>query len=156
LPRGDPPSADVSEEGRETASTNDTIKVLYVEDSDELRRVVGYALPQMHKFFPTAGWPFVEVIEAKDGLAGVAKAKEHLPDVIVLDLWMPKVNGIEAAIQIRDDPQTSHIPIIILSVFDDERVQDAARQAGAERLVCKPFQWDELMKAIVEVAGTRR
>jgi CheY-like chemotaxis protein len=148
--------ADLQGEQPESASAEDTIKVLYVEDVSDMRRMVAFTLPLMKSTFPAAGWPPVEVIEANDGLDGVAKAKEHMPDVIIIDMQLPGLSGTETATRMREDPQTSHIPIILSSAFREERVEEAAKQVGAELAMHKPFQWDQLMRAIVGLAHRRR
>ena len=140
-------------EGRQNKlSAKDSIKLLYVEDSTDIRCMVAFTLPLMNKMFPRENWPLIEVIEAEDGLTGVAKAKEYLPDIILMDLRMPKMSGTEAAMQIRQDPQTSHIPIIMITAFQEEKVEEAAEKVGAERAMRKPFEWHELMTSIVELA----
>lgn len=147
---------DLQEEEQESASADDVIKVLYVEDVSDLRRMVTFTLPLMRSTFPAEGWPSIQVVEAEDGLDGVAKAKEHLPDVIMIDLQLPGLSGTETALQIRRNAQTSHIPIILISAFREERVEEAAKQVGAELAMHKPFQWDQLMRAIVELASGNR
>jgi CheY-like chemotaxis protein len=134
-----------------STSPNDAIKLLYVEDISEVRHMIAMILPLMNELFPAANWPFIEVIEAENGLIGVEKAKEHLPDIILMDLRLPKLNGIEAARQIRHDPRTSHIPIIMITAFQEERVEEVAAQAGADRALRKPLDWGNLMNAIVEL-----
>jgi CheY-like chemotaxis protein len=133
-------------------STEDTIKLLYVEDTTDIRCMVAFTLPRMNKMFPKENWPSVEVIEAEDGLTGVAQAKEHVPDVILMDLRLPHMSGTEAAMQIRKDPQTTHIPIIMITAFQEEKVEEAAERVGAELAMYKPFDWHELMSSIVELA----
>jgi CheY-like chemotaxis protein len=137
----------------EKASGYSSIKLLYVEDVTDMRRMVAFTLPLMNKMFPTEDWPSVHVIEAEDGLDGVAKAKEYAPDVILMDLRLPGLSGTEAAMQIRQNPQTSHIPIIMITAFQEERVEEAAERVGAERAMHKPFEWVELMNTIVELAN---
>lgn len=116
-----------------------------------MRRMLAYALPTIHKALPAAGWPSVRVIEAEDGPTGVEKAREHMPDVILMDLLLARVNGLMVTIELRRDPRTSHIPVILLTVFKDDRMEKAARRLGVQRVMYKPFHWDELMRAIVEV-----
>lgn len=148
--------ADLQGEQPESASADDTVKLLYIEDVSNMRRMVAFTLPLMKSMFPAAGWPSVEVIEAKDGLDGAAKAKEHMPDVIMMDLQLPGLSGTETAAQMREDPQTRHIPIILTSAFREERVEEAAQEVGAELAMYKPFQWDQLMRAIVDLARSPR
>jgi CheY-like chemotaxis protein len=146
-------SSSTPERRQKKLSAKDSIKLLYVEDSADIRYMVAFTLPLINEMFPRENWPSVEVIEAEDGLAGVAKAREYTPDVILMDLRMPRMNGAEAAIQIRHDPRTSHIPIIMITAFQEERVQEEAEKVGAERAMRKPFEWHELMTTIVDLAN---
>ena len=148
-------SADGGEQVQGSRHSTRSIKVLHIEGDTYVRRMVASGLPKMGKAFPAQGWPAVQVVEAQTGLDGVAKAREHLPDVIIMDVSLPGLNGLEAAAAIRRDARTTHIPIIILTVFEDQRVQEAATRAGVQRVIQKPFRWDELMKAIVEAVDRR-
>ena len=136
-------------------SPNNAIKLLYVEDTSDVRHMIAFMLPLMNELLPVAKWPLIEVIEAEDGLVGVEKARAHLPDIILMDLRLPKMSGAEAAMQIRSDPKTSHIPIIMLTAFEEEKVEEAAEMVGAERAMHKPLDWGELMNAIVELTNSR-
>ena len=144
-------SDEMGDEGQGSHNAKRSITVLHIEDDTYVRAMTAAALPLMNRSFPAEDWPTVQVIEAEDGLTGVAKAKEHLPDVVLMDVRLPKLDGLRAAAEIRDDPQTRHIPIIFLTVFGDEGVEEAAARAGTRRVIQKPFRWDELMRAIVEV-----
>jgi twitching motility two-component system response regulator PilH len=139
--------------GNLPTSSNDAIKLLYVEDESDVRHMIATMLPLMNEMLPAGNWPLIEVIEAANGLAGVEMAKEHLPDIILMDLRLPNMSGTEAAMEIRKDPKTSHIPIIMITAFQEDRVEEAAAQVGAERAMEKPIQWGELMNAIVELTN---
>ena len=136
-------------------SPDNAIKLLYVEDIKDVRQMVATMLPLMNEMLPNRTWPLIEVIEAENGLAGVQMAKEHLPDIILMDLRMPKMSGTEAALEIRKDPRTSHIPIIMITGFREEKVEEAAARTGVERAIRKPIEWNELMNAIVELTNSR-
>lgn len=92
-----------------------------------------------------------EVIVAGDGLEAIERAKEVGPDLIVLDVMMPRMNGLEAALALKADEQTSAIPIIMLSAKAQEIDQRAGRQAGVNVYMTKPFDPLELLEKAAEL-----
>ena len=93
---------------------------------------------------------FNVVAEAGDGVAAVELAKQHRPDVIVMDIKMPNMDGIEAAEQIRE----LKIPVVLLTAFSQKELVERATEAGAMAYVVKPFSPSNLLPA-VEVALSR-
>ena len=90
------------------------------------------------------------VITAEDGAAGVEVAKREVPELILMDVVMPNLNGFQATRSIAKDPKTSHIPVILVTGYAEEL--DRARQVDA-RVLSKPFDialLDSLLKAIRE------
>lgn len=89
-----------------------------------------------------------EVIEAIDGLDGITKAKELAPDLVILDVMMPNVNGFDAAAVLKNDPLTSHIPIMIHSI-----VEDRARgyRLGIDRYLAKPAETATLLQEVASL-----
>jgi AmiR/NasT family two-component response regulator len=93
---------------------------------------------------------FDVVAEAGDGLAAVELAKAHKPDIIVMDIKMPNMDGIEAAEQIRE----LKIPVVLLTAFSQRELVERASEAGAMAYVVKPFSPSDLLPA-VEIALSR-
>ncbi len=93
---------------------------------------------------------FDVVAEAGDGLAAVELAKTHKPDIIVMDIKMPHMDGIEAAEQIRE----LKIPVVLLTAFSQRELVERASEAGAMAYVVKPFSPSDLLPA-VEIALSR-
>ncbi len=93
---------------------------------------------------------FDVVAEAGDGLAAVELAKTHKPDIIVMDIKMPNMDGIEAAEQIRE----LKIPVVLLTAFSQRELVERASEAGAMAYVVKPFSPSDLLPA-VEIALSR-
>ena len=91
-----------------------------------------------------------EVITAEDGSAGVEVAKRELPDLILMDVVMPNLNGFQATRTLAKDPKPSHIPIILVTTKDQETDRVWGMRQGAKTYVTKPVDEDELVKAINE------
>lgn len=89
-----------------------------------------------------------EVITAEDGAAGVETAKRELPDLILMDVVMPNLNGFQATRTLAKDPKTSHIPIILVTTKDQETDRVWGMRQGAKTYVTKPVNESELTKAI--------
>ena len=107
-------------------------KVLVVDDEPQIRRVMRVIL---------AGENY-EVVEARSGEAALIKFREFMPDLVLLDLNMPGMSGLEACREIRE---TSDVPIIVLTVRREEEEKVEALDAGADDYVTKPFGMDELL-----------
>jgi DNA-binding response OmpR family regulator len=119
--------------------------VLVADDDDDIRDLVAFRLDR-------AGY---EVLRAGDGQQALDLAKEHRPDLAVLDVMMPKLTGYDVTRELRADAATSRIPVILLTA----RVQEAdvARgfEAGADDYVKKPFSPQELKARVQAVLGRR-
>src|ERR1041385_8242850 len=110
-------------------------KILVVDDDPQIRRVMKVIL---------SGERY-QVVEARSGEAALMKFREFLPDLILLDLNMPGIGGLETCRAIRE---TSDIPIIVLSVRKTERDKGDSLDAGADDYVTKPFGIQELLARI--------
>ena len=93
------------------------------------------------------------VITAEDGAAGVEAAKRELPDLILMDVVMPNLNGFQATRQISKDPNTSHIPVILVTTKDQETDKVWGMRQGAKAYVTKPINEAELTRTIKELIG---
>ena len=94
-----------------------------------------------------------EVVLAADGLEALEKAQELVPDLIVLDVMMPRMDGLEAAARLKRDPATSAIPIIMLSAKAQDVDVKAGRATGADEYITKPFDPLELLERVAELLG---
>ncbi len=119
-----------------------TKRVLIVEDEEAVRELEKFILE-------TQGY---EVMEARDGLEGLAKAEFRKPDIILLDLMMPDVSGGRMYDEMMRHPATSGIPIIVVTgkpdaheIFDD--------QIGPDNVIMKPFEADTLLGRIRQHIG---
>jgi twitching motility two-component system response regulator PilH len=91
-----------------------------------------------------------QVITAEDGAAGVETAKRELPDLILMDVVMPNLNGFQATRTIAKDPKTSHIPIILVTTKDQDTDRVWGMRQGAKAYVTKPIDEAELTRVIKE------
>jgi twitching motility two-component system response regulator PilH len=91
-----------------------------------------------------------QVVTAEDGAAGVETAKRELPDLILMDVVMPNLNGFQATRTIAKDPKTSHIPIILVTTKDQDTDRVWGLRQGAKAYVTKPIDEAELTRAINE------
>jgi len=89
-----------------------------------------------------------EVLTARDGAEGVEVAKAELPDLVLMDVVMPKINGFQATRQITKDPNTRHIPVIIVTTKDQETDKIWGERQGAKGYILKPVTEDSIIEAI--------
>ena len=94
-----------------------------------------------------------EALQADNGADGVALAKKELPDVILMDIVMPGLNGFQATRQLAKDAATGHIPIIIVTTKDQETDKIWGKRQGARGYLTKPVGEAVLMQALAEVLG---
>ena len=92
-----------------------------------------------------------QTLTAEDGAAGVALAKAELPDLILMDVVMPNLNGFQATRQISKDPKTSHIPVILVTTIDQETDKVWGMRQGAKAYVTKPINEAQLIQTINEL-----
>ena len=112
--------------------------ILYVEDNEVNRRLVQDLL------IPTT----YKLIEATDGEAGVAMARKEHPDLILMDVQLPKISGIEATRKLRAEPATANTPIIAITSFALAGDEEKAIAAGATAYMAKPYSPRDLLGLI--------
>ena len=116
--------------------------ILYVEDNEFNLKIVRQLLSRTS----------YRLIEAVDGEQGIATALRELPDLILMDIQLPKLSGLDATRKLRSDPKTAQIPIIVVTSFalsgDDKKAQDA----GASAYLAKPYSPRELLAMIRKLA----
>ena len=94
-----------------------------------------------------------EVYKAENGADGVALAKKELPDAILMDIVMPGLKGFQATRQLTKDPETSHIPVIIVTTKDQETDKVWGKRQGAKGYLTKPVEEAVLVRALADVLG---
>ncbi|MFA0782899.1 response regulator [Fervidibacter sacchari] len=118
-------------------------KILVVDDEVAIVRVLRDRL-EMEGF---------EVLTAYDGAQGVEIARKEQPDLIIMDITMPNMDGLTAARLLREQPETAHIPIIMLTARGQESDERAGYQAGAALYFTKPFSTRQLVREIRRILG---
>ena len=115
-----------------------TKRILVVEDQADLRGILSDLLTG-------SGY---EVAEAADGAEGVAKAKFERPDLILMDIQLPVLDGYETTRQIKADPNLNTTPIIAVSSFAMKGDEEKARASGCDHYVTKPYSPVQLLRII--------
>lgn len=122
--------------------------VLIVEDQSDLRQLYVQALTM-------SGF---SVIEAGNGADAITHTSKHFPDVVIMDLSLPVLDGWEATRRLKDDSRTQHIPVVALTAHDGSGELQRATRAGCDWFVPKPCQPHDLIEEVRRVigAGVRR
>ena len=94
-----------------------------------------------------------EALTAEDGAAGVEAAKREIPDLILMDVVMPNLNGFQATRSITREPTTRHIPVILVTTKDQDTDRVWGMRQGAKAYITKPFSEAELSELIVQYLG---
>lgn len=113
-------------------------KILIVEDEESLLKLESILLT-------SRGY---EVVGAADGAAALEKAVSTRPDLIILDIMLPKIDGFEVCRRIKQDPETAHIPVMMLTAKKSEQDCDRGKAAGASAYVTKPFKSARIIEII--------
>ena len=120
---------------------HDTITAMVVDDSITVRKVTSRLLTRNH----------IEVVTAKDGVDALEQLQYKLPDVILLDIEMPRMDGFELATLVRNDQRLRHIPIIMITSRIGDKHRDRAMEIGVNNYLGKPFQEEKLLESINEL-----
>jgi two-component system cell cycle response regulator DivK len=112
--------------------------ILYVEDNEYNLKIVRQLLARTS----------YRLIEAVDGQLGVETARRELPDLILMDIQLPKLSGLDATRMLRADPKTAAIPIIVITSFALSGDDQKAKDAGASAYLAKPYSPRELLQII--------
>ena len=118
-------------------------RVLIVDDSEDIR--------ELWRLWLTF-WGF-DVEEAHDGAEAVRRAKAHRPDLVLMDLWMPVLDGLDATAQLKADRTTTDVPVLALSADVFPPTPDRAKAVGCDAFLAKPLDPDSLL---LEIRGAFR
>jgi len=120
--------------------------VMVVDDSITMRKVTTRVLERNE----------LEVITAKDGLDAVEKLQDKVPDVMLLDIEMPRMDGYELATYMKNDPRLKLVPIIMITSRTGEKHRQRALEIGVERYLGKPYQEADLLRNVQEILRLSR
>ena len=120
-------------------------KILIIDDSKNIRKLIKVVLRDKDYDFA----------EASNGLEALDKVKIENPDLVVLDMVIPGMNGIEVCKAIKGDPRTKHVRIIILTSETTLEARELSHQAGADVFMLKPFEPKDLRSAVKELLSGR-
>ncbi|GAB3499786.1 hypothetical protein GCM10027341_23810 [Spirosoma knui] len=119
--------------------------VLLIEDNEEVRGFIRYSLGDAYR-----------ILEAGNGEEGIQLAWEYVPDLVITDLMMPRLDGYKVCTILKQDERTSHIPIIMLTARADLESKIEGLQTGADSYLAKPFHQRELLAQITNLLTLRR
>ena len=122
-------------------------RVLIVDDESDLTEALAIRL--------SSGWGFTVAV-AHDGAEGLRKASAFKPEVILLDIAMPHVDGWEMCRRLRDDPETRGTPVVVMTAWSTEDLHRRAAEEGVSKVLLKPADDDELLSVLRSVTGTIR
>jgi two-component system, cell cycle response regulator DivK len=117
-------------------------RILYVEDNAFNRKLVRDLLQRTT----------YQVLEATDGDSGLAAARRELPDLVIMDIQLPRMSGLDVTRALRADATTTHIPIIVITSFALSGDEQKAKAAGATAYLAKPYSPRELLQTIRRLA----
>ena len=147
LHKEDEEQAEDSDEIREVKGESEDERplLLVVEDNTDIRQYIADSMGDDYR-----------VIQAENGYEGTMLAMEQIPNIIVSDIMMPKMNGIELTRRVKEDVRTSHIPIILLTAKDSIEDKEEGYDSGADSYLTKPFSAKLLQSRIQNLLSNRR
>lgn len=120
-----------------------TARIMTVDDSTSMRQMVSFTLRQ-------AGY---DVIEATDGKDALRKLADERVDMMLADVHMPEMDGIELIRKVREDPQIRFLPIVMLTTESQAAKKEEGKAAGATGWIVKPFRPEQLVAVVRKVLG---
>jgi DNA-binding response OmpR family regulator len=117
------------------------VKILVAEDERDIRELIGFTL----------GLADFKVVLVEDGVEAVERASTAEPDLILLDVRMPRMSGYEACRRLKEDPSTREIPVVFLSAKGQEKEIEEGLAAGAMDYIVKPFAPDQLLNQVKDL-----
>ena len=114
-----------------------TIKILVADDQPQIRSLITAVLGEGY-----------QVIQADSGREALTVARKEMPDLVIMDILMPGMDGLTACSQLKADPATATIPVLVLTIIDYELNRRFAEDLGADGYITKPFTAEELRTAV--------
>jgi CheY-like chemotaxis protein len=114
------------------------VKVLIIDDAIHIRRIIVRMLEQFN---------FI-TMEAGNGLEGLQKLQEAQPDIVTCDISMPVMDGYEFLTAVKENPETKHIPIVVITAIGQEEEMAKSLEMGADACITKPFSSSHLVEVL--------
>lgn len=118
-------------------------KILFIEDEED-------QIMMVKERMEARGYVF---ISAEDGEEGIKKTYEEMPDLILLDIVMPKVNGYEVCLHLKNDPETCHIPIVVVTASGVKNLEKQCLALGVREIIRKPYDSSYLEQRVAYYLG---
>lgn len=120
-------------------------RVLVVEDSAVIRRLIEVCLRPAN----------LDIVMREDGPSGLEAALHESPDLLVLDIGLPEMDGWEVLDRLRSDPKTQSLPVLVLTAHAEEESRRRADEGGADSFVTKPFQPNDFRQEVLSLLSMR-
>jgi CheY-like chemotaxis protein len=120
--------------------------ILIADDEDDIKMILSM-------YLETCG---LRVLTAYDGLDAIERIKESKPDLVLMDIMMPVLDGVEVTRQIKSAEETRDIPIVMLTAAAQSEMVERALKAGAEEYIAKPFEPDRVKEVIDRILSKKR
>ena len=130
----------------EASSQRHVPLVMVVDDSLTMRKVTGRVLERHN----------LDVVVARDGVEALEQLEERIPDLMLLDIEMPRMDGYELATAMRADPRYKNIPIVMITSRSGDKHRQRAFEIGVQRYLGKPYQELDLMRNVYDLLGIAR
>lgn len=118
-------------------------KVLIVEDNELNMKL-------FHDLLDSQGY---QVLQTREGLSALGMAREHMPDLILMDIQLPEISGLEVTKWLKDDEELAHIPIIAVTAFAMKGDEERIRQGGCEAYISKPISISAFLDTVRKHLG---
>ena len=118
-------------------------KVLIVEDNELNMKL-------FHDLLDSQGY---EILQTREGLQAMALARQHMPDLILMDIQLPEISGLEVTKWLKDDEELAHIPIIAVTAFAMKGDEERIRQGGCEAYISKPISVMHFLEVVRKHLG---
>jgi signal transduction histidine kinase/DNA-binding response OmpR family regulator/streptogramin lyase len=144
-PAAPAPVAETAPSGSGSEAMEHEEIVLLIEDNHDLRQFIGGELEESFR-----------IVTAENGMDGIARAKELIPDLVISDVVMPGMSGFEASRELKLDGHTSHIPVILLTALRSEEHKRQAYESGADDFITKPVSSEILRLKVRNLLATQK